>query len=55
MSNVLNEYTLYTILVGGRSPLGGVNLKSPGGGLRLGLSKKIKVKPLHCSVKMVSH
>ncbi len=39
-----------------KSPsLGGVTIKSPlgSGGLRLGLSKKIRVKPLHSSVKII--
>lgn len=30
----------------------GAGIKSPGGGLRLGLSKKSRVKPLHSSVKV---
>lgn len=36
---------------GVKSPLGGINLKSPGG-LRLGLSRNMRVKPLHANVKI---
>ncbi|KAL4224817.1 hypothetical protein ACF0H5_015513 [Mactra antiquata] len=33
------------------SPLGGVNVKSPNSGLRLGLSRNMKLKPLHPNLK----
>lgn len=35
-----------------RSPLGGVNIKSPSAGLRLGLSRNMKLKPLHPNLKV---
>lgn len=38
---------------GGKSPaLGGVNIKSPNSGLRLGLSRNMKLKPLHPNLKI---
>lgn len=36
----------------GKSPLGGVNIKSPSSGLRLGLSRNMKLKPLHPNLKV---
>ena len=35
-----------------KSPCGGVNIKSPTSGLRLGLSRNMKLKPLHPNLKI---